>query len=209
MAVTTSTCFLCHFKDEPFNEGLGACTRCHQIPDKKFDLGGGVMFTHDLAYEKGVDCANCHGDVIRGKGEVPRERCLVCHNREDDLKRIDDHEFMHQNHVTEHKIDCLAMPPANRALAGPPQDRARRLRLPVLPSRPPPRAGEHAPRHRRKTIPAQASGMLTVRARVPHLPSEEGGFPHGDRALEGLGRGVYDVPRPLHRRQARIVSARR
>jgi nitrate/TMAO reductase-like tetraheme cytochrome c subunit len=108
MAVTTSTCFLCHFKDGLFNEGLGACTRCHQIPSKKFDLGGGVMFTHDLAYEKGVDCANCHGDLIRGNGEVPQERCLVCHNREGDLKRINDHAFMHRVHVTEHAVNCLA-----------------------------------------------------------------------------------------------------
>ena len=107
MVVTTSTCFLCHFKDGLFNEGLGRCTRCHQIPDKKFDLGGGIMFTHDLAYERGVDCANCHGDLIRGKGEVPHERCLVCHNREDDLKQIDRHEFLHKKHVTDHKIDCL------------------------------------------------------------------------------------------------------
>jgi nitrate/TMAO reductase-like tetraheme cytochrome c subunit len=107
ITVTTSTCFLCHFKNELFNEGLGACTRCHQIPDEKFDLGGGIMFSHDLAYEKGVDCVNCHGDVIRGEGEVPRERCLSCHNREEDLKRIGDHEFMHRNHVTDHKIDCL------------------------------------------------------------------------------------------------------
>jgi predicted CXXCH cytochrome family protein len=107
MTVTPTTCFLCHFKGEKFNEGLGACTRCHQIPDEKFDLGGGVTFSHDLAYEKGVDCANCHGDLIRGSGEVPRERCIVCHNREDDLKRIDDHDFMHQKHVTDHKIDCL------------------------------------------------------------------------------------------------------
>ena len=58
MTVTTSTCFLCHFKGELFNEGLGACTHCHQIPDQKFDLGGGVTFTHDLAYDKGVDCVN-------------------------------------------------------------------------------------------------------------------------------------------------------
>ena len=107
MTVTPSTCFLCHFKSGAFNEGLGACTRCHQIPTKEFDLGGGVMFNHDLAYEKGVDCANCHGDVIRGNGNVPRERCISCHNREDDLKKIDDHEFMHQKHVTDHKIDCL------------------------------------------------------------------------------------------------------
>ena len=107
MTVTTSTCFLCHFKDGLFNEGLGACTRCHQIPEEEFDLGGGVTFHHDLAYEKGVDCSNCHGDLIRGNGDVPKERCTVCHNREDDLKRIDDHEFLHRKHVTDHKVDCL------------------------------------------------------------------------------------------------------
>jgi hypothetical protein len=55
MAVTETTCFLCHFKDEPFNAGLGACTRCHQIPEKTYGLGGGVKFTHELAYTKGVD----------------------------------------------------------------------------------------------------------------------------------------------------------
>ncbi len=107
MTVTTSTCFLCHFKGQSFNEGLGSCTHCHQIPDEKFDLGGGVTFTHDLAYDKGVDCINCHGDVIRGQGEVPPERCLNCHNRKGDLGRISDSVFMHAKHVTEHKIDCL------------------------------------------------------------------------------------------------------
>ena len=107
MTVTKSTCFLCHFKDGMFNEGLGTCTRCHQIPETEFELGGGVKFSHDLAYERGVDCASCHRDLIRGNGEVPRERCTVCHNREDDLRRIDDHEFMHQTHVSDHKIDCL------------------------------------------------------------------------------------------------------
>jgi predicted CXXCH cytochrome family protein len=66
-----------------------------------------VKFDHDLAYERGVDCVNCHGDLIRGKGEVPRERCTVCHNREEDLARINDHQFMHKIHVTEHKVDCL------------------------------------------------------------------------------------------------------
>ena len=52
MTVTTTTCFLCHFKDQPFNEQLSACTHCHQIPKKEFDLGGGVKFTHELAFEK-------------------------------------------------------------------------------------------------------------------------------------------------------------
>lgn len=108
MKVTTTTCFLCHFKGEYFNEGLGACTRCHQIPENDFDLGGNVPFNHNLAYERGVDCAKCHGDLVRGKGEVPSERCGVCHNRQDDLARIDDHQFVHQVHVTDHKVDCLS-----------------------------------------------------------------------------------------------------
>jgi nitrate/TMAO reductase-like tetraheme cytochrome c subunit len=107
MTVTVTTCFLCHFKDNLFNEGLGTCNRCHQIPDENFALGGGVQFNHDLAYDRGVDCENCHGDLIRGNGEVPRERCGVCHNRESDLERISDHEFIHGIHVTDHKVDCL------------------------------------------------------------------------------------------------------
>ena len=107
MTVTASTCFLCHFKGEPFNEALGTCTRCHQIPETKFDLGGGVTFNHELAYERGVDCANCHHDLIRGNGDVPLQRCKTCHNREHDLERIDDHVFLHQTHVTDHKVDCL------------------------------------------------------------------------------------------------------
>jgi nitrate/TMAO reductase-like tetraheme cytochrome c subunit len=107
MTVTTTTCFLCHFKDQPFNEKLSACTHCHQIPQKEFDLGGGVKFTHDLAFKKGVDCKSCHGDLIRGNGNVPRERCLSCHNREGDLEHIQDHVFMHAKHVTEHKVDCI------------------------------------------------------------------------------------------------------
>ena len=106
MTVDTRTCYLCHFKDQPFNEKLSACTHCHQIPTREFDLGGGVKFTHELAFKKGVDCKSCHADVIRGNGEVPRERCQSCHNREGDLEKIADHEFMHNKHVTEHKVDC-------------------------------------------------------------------------------------------------------
>ena len=174
MVVTTSTCFLCHFKEGKFNEGLGACTRCHQIPDEKVDLGGGVTFTHDLAYEKGVDCANCHGDVIRGSGEVPRERCLSCHNREDDLKQFGDHEFMHRMHVTEHKVDCLQChlsiehsldrekiehAASNCTSCHPDHHREQVAML----------RGTGA-----KTIPAQDSGMLAMRVecRTCHLAKE-------------------------------------
>lgn len=107
MTVTTSTCFLCHFKDGLFNEGLGACTRCHQIPEETFELGGDVTFSHELAYEKGVDCQNCHGDLIRGKGEVSHNVCRSCHNREINFEKLSDDKLMHDIHVTDHKIECL------------------------------------------------------------------------------------------------------
>ena len=194
MAVTTSTCFLCHFKDEPFNEGLAACTRCHQIPEKEYDLGGGVKFTHELAYKKGVDCSNCHADVIRGKGEVPRERCLVCHNRESDLARINDHEFMHAKHVAEHAIDCLDC----HLRIEHSFDKERLLHA----------AGDCAgchPNHHQeqikmfegiggKTIPAHAGSMMVTPRELPLLPPLEGGFAHRRGAVEVLGRGLLDVP---------------
>ncbi len=107
MTVTATTCFLCHFKDQPFNEKLSACTHCHQIPQEEFNLGFGVKFKHDLAFKNGVDCKNCHADLIRGKGEVPRKQCQSCHNREGDLAKYNDHEFLHNKHVTEHKVDCI------------------------------------------------------------------------------------------------------
>ena len=107
MTVTKSTCFLCHFKGQEFNAGFGTCTRCHAIPKEKFDLGGNITFDHQSVLDRRISCHNCHRDLIRGEGEVPQERCGVCHNRQDDLKRIDDHEFMHKTHVTDHKVDCL------------------------------------------------------------------------------------------------------
>ena len=98
-------------------------------PRRKFDLGGGVKFTHELAYERGVELRKCHGDLIRGNGEVPRERCRVCHNREDDLKRIDDHDFMHEKHVSEHKIDCLSTATWRSSTRWTSRGRPRRRRL--------------------------------------------------------------------------------
>jgi nitrate/TMAO reductase-like tetraheme cytochrome c subunit len=107
MTVTTSTCFLCHFKEEPFNAGLSGCTHCHQIPKGDLDLGGGVKFTHDLVLKQGVSCALCHRDVIRGNGDVDKQRCSDCHSREGDLAQINDHEKLHRVHVTEHSVDCI------------------------------------------------------------------------------------------------------
>ncbi len=38
---------------------------------------------------------------------MAREQCQICHNREADLEKFDDHKLMHQLHVTGHKVECF------------------------------------------------------------------------------------------------------
>jgi len=109
LTVTTSSCFLCHFKDSGEN-GYGApiddCSVCHGAPEEMI-VADGLQFEHSEYLTRGVECAACHGDVIRGEGRVPRERCGSCHNQQAHLDRIGEVEFMHDNHVTAHAIPCL------------------------------------------------------------------------------------------------------
>jgi len=107
MSVDLDTCYLCHFKNEPFNDGLGACNRCHQVPEKTYDLGGGTQFTHELAFTTGVDCASCHRDLIRGDGQVREERCRACHTDKESLAKIGERDMLHVRHTEIHRIDCV------------------------------------------------------------------------------------------------------
>ncbi|MBU1023298.1 NapC/NirT family cytochrome c [bacterium] len=103
MAVTQGTCFTCHFKLHKGQETeLSDCTMCHKLP---FDPQL-VAFNHDFVKDRGIDCRECHADVIHGEGEVPKARCVLCHSEEDKVERYYDVAFIHENHVTEHKITC-------------------------------------------------------------------------------------------------------
>jgi len=53
-----------------------------------------------------VACQNCHLEAIQGEGEAKKDRCLQCHNEPSRLARYADTDFMHRNHVTDHKIEC-------------------------------------------------------------------------------------------------------
>lgn len=44
--------------------------------------------------------------MVRGDGAVPKERCLTCHNEPARLARYVDTHFLHDQHVTRHKVDC-------------------------------------------------------------------------------------------------------
>lgn len=106
IAVTESTCFLCHFKDTQLNEGPARCTLCHETPDKIITTAG-LHFDHGDVKRFDMDCTLCHQTVVKGDGGVPQERCYACHGEPQRLARIGEVEFMHRTHVTDHKVDCL------------------------------------------------------------------------------------------------------
>ncbi len=106
IAVTESTCFLCHFKETKLNEGTARCTLCHEVPEKLITTAG-LSFDHGEVKRLGMECTLCHNNVVKGDGDVPQERCFTCHNDPARLARIGDVELLHRTHVTEHKVDCL------------------------------------------------------------------------------------------------------
>ncbi|MFV1959580.1 MAG: cytochrome c3 family protein, partial [Planctomycetota bacterium] len=107
LTVTSSTCILCHFKPGPLaNPKMRRCTTCHEAPRQPIDIGG-VTFLHKDFVDRGVACLDCHGDVTRGDGAVPRARCGSCHNKREHLERYGDDAFLHQKHVADHSVKCL------------------------------------------------------------------------------------------------------
>jgi hypothetical protein len=105
LTVTVSTCALCHFKGELPNQGLGACKRCHVVP-QSVTTRAGTTFDHSQVSSSAMPCTSCHAGIVRGEGEVPRERCLQCHNQADRLAHFGERDFLHDWHVSKHKVDC-------------------------------------------------------------------------------------------------------
>jgi nitrate/TMAO reductase-like tetraheme cytochrome c subunit len=105
IAVTSSTCVLCHFKDQPLNQGTARCTLCHQVPDMIVERAS-FRFDHGDVVRFAMDCESCHAGSVRGDGDVPSERCLTCHNQPARLAELDNVDLLHRMHVTEHKVDC-------------------------------------------------------------------------------------------------------
>ena len=106
ISVTVSTCFMCHFKNNALNQGTAKCTLCHEVPDRTITTAG-LSFDHGDVKRFDMNCTLCHEGVVRGNGEVPRERCYTCHNDTSRLNAYGQTEFLHRMHVTEHKIECL------------------------------------------------------------------------------------------------------
>ncbi len=108
LVVTLDSCYLCHFKGKEHgrhDESIGGCKGCHDAPKEQIRLATG-NFNHKDYLDRGVTCENCHSDVLKGEGGVTKQRCWTCHNLESQVARFNDPKFLHQQHVTEHKVDC-------------------------------------------------------------------------------------------------------
>jgi len=106
ISVTPSTCILCHFKNATPNTGTARCTLCHTIPTKTITAGG-LSFNHGDVKRFDMNCMSCHDGVIKGDGNVLRERCFTCHNETDRVERYGETDFLHREHVTDHKVECM------------------------------------------------------------------------------------------------------
>lgn len=103
-----TTCYTCHFNNEPFNANTGRCLLCHEPPAKDVPIHGGdlsspnatvdapatttapvVLMNHAVILANNVNCASCHTDLIHGSGQVTRRDCQNCHDQNRYLKDFD------------------------------------------------------------------------------------------------------------------------
>ncbi len=108
LVVTLDSCYLCHMKG--FEHGrnektLGGCKSCHEAPKQQIRLATG-FFNHAEYLDRGVTCENCHSDVVKGEGAVNKQVCWTCHNQESQVRRFSETKMLHEEHITEHKVEC-------------------------------------------------------------------------------------------------------
>ncbi len=105
--VTEETCFLCHLKDRDISTRLSECRTCH-TDDIFLAMGSQLRYNHTTVVETEKSCQSCHVNTIEGNAPVSLQTCINCHWQTDFFERYDEPEFLHQNHVTDHKVECTA-----------------------------------------------------------------------------------------------------
>jgi CRISPR/Cas system-associated protein Cas10 (large subunit of type III CRISPR-Cas system) len=65
----------------------------------------GKTFSHKEALKAGYKCRQCHTEITRGDGVVPKEKCYFCHVERTEM--YDDVQLIHEKHVGEKQVDCL------------------------------------------------------------------------------------------------------
>lgn len=109
LTVTETTCFTCHFYEKAERPELGDCQLCHAQTKAKIYIGAdeNLPFVHKDYLERGVQCKQCHFDVVFGDGHLKDNICLQCHAEPKILRSEFTSEEIHFNHVTAHKVECF------------------------------------------------------------------------------------------------------
>jgi len=103
ITVTSSTCFICHFKGKTPETRAAECVVCHR---KDEVLALKERFDHTGVFAQGYHCDKCHTRTVTGDGEVPKENCDKCHFEQARLAKYGDTDLIHRTHITANKIDC-------------------------------------------------------------------------------------------------------
>ncbi len=105
VAVTQTTCNLCHFKDRPLGEPIAGCTGCHaSLP--RVESPAGFAVDHPKYIEDLTSCVGCHAEVTAGSGAAEPDRCFNCHNEPERLNKFDQVTLVHEQHIAIHNVEC-------------------------------------------------------------------------------------------------------
>ncbi len=99
--VDSSSCMTCHFKGLKWEEDISRCTLCHEMAKAPKD-----RYDHQEVVKRKMDCQGCHADLVRGRGEVDRERCVACHPSGDRGALFGEVKKVHGQHVTRLGFAC-------------------------------------------------------------------------------------------------------
>jgi len=128
-SVDNQSCFVCHFTNQGFNRETGACLLCHEPPMRKIVVhaqpvrpsgsrgpaetapAGPALMDHMDIVNRGIDCASCHFDVVRGDAEVSDRACTHCHDQDQYLKDFGNRDTLrvadyHKAHVAAQRARC-------------------------------------------------------------------------------------------------------
>ncbi|MBC8412966.1 MAG: NapC/NirT family cytochrome c [Nitrospira sp.] len=113
--VTSSVCYLCHFKKSQLNEGKDNCSLCHAIPTGSIvkqiadeSPSDAKTITHQSLAEAKVPCRNCHYQIVQGKGGIKTDDCTNCHEYSPEtISKSDDKKAMHTIHVSDQNAGCF------------------------------------------------------------------------------------------------------
>jgi hypothetical protein len=119
LAADKQVCYTCHFANEQFNRNTGECLRCHEPPRRSVSVHTStsqgtqaVVMDHEDIVQRGVDCASCHLDVLRGEARVSERDCTHCHDQSRFLEEFatrttETVRKYHEIHVANQRAHCF------------------------------------------------------------------------------------------------------